>query len=1298
MAVKTFLALINYPFNSLFIRKHSKTAINFVVLACLLTTICLIGRCQELLWKRTFGGPKEDLASSIIRATDGGYVTVGYTRSFGTDASDVYLIEISEQGNVEWERTFGGSEDASGISVCRTIDGGYVVVGNIRRHTPPRPHVDVYLIKVNAKGDLEWERTFGGTLDENGHAVIQTADGGYMVVGWKETSENGPSDVYLIKTDSHGNLEWEKTFGGFYDKKGYSVSQTSDGGYVICGATRLAGTDSANAFLLKVDVQGTLQWERTFEGHNNAVALSVFQTADGGYVMVGSTGSPSDTDVYLVKTDPEGDLEWEKVYGGPGMDMGAAVLQTSDGGYLVAGSTNSFGAGGYDVYLVKIDPQGNGEWENTFGDTGDEIAISITHSPDGGCVVVGGKYDGSLETTYPDVLVMRFNLANTLNTSSPAGAAPWLVAWASKNGETRGISAVLVSPEGRIATNFSIATQDIAEALAIGVRDNVWLLAWEDSGYIWASRVGQDGRVLDSTPSRLSSIREPLTSLTVLASSSGWKIIWGGIDAQGNPSTEFVEIDLEGNVIGRGVLIDGLAAYSVAVSGKDYFAVAVSGGGGDGDILGAYGTFDGGKPRQIVVCDAYNDQDVPVVVSNGSSWLIAWEDYRYDEEGVFLYGTSADAAGNLSNPQGSCISKGFDNLSPAAASNGDSFLLAWVRRNTAGENATIALALMSSPESVKNTLSVKKLNCSYVSSPAVAFNSESYLVIWYEEASASCSRDFTYGIYGVRVSIAGEVLDKSPFLIAESINSPADLSVASSWELTPPSSSESPAKPRTVESSGRTLAEEYVNPFNERDILQLFEDGAASLTVAGFYDSATARWEKTDHMCRISLPDSTTLELSELPFALVSLKPLLLPVVWLRVDAPVPSYSGVTGEYRNTTGISEESLVIEQDGVFFLKEQGATGDIVEISGQWSISGNILTLKPEQTWYPERSGVVAGDYVVFKGFYDVNVWKKVPSQETSSTAQEELPDLFTKESLLQPGTIMSSGQIPSFSLEEGFAATEPLQYDNTVWLLVGPLIQRQRLLESKIEDLEHKIALLQEQVNDLSNLIALLEQRLVNLQQGARSTDMRTSQDVSLRGLVIAYVDAEKIFSRVFLDQVQAVRQAVKQKQQEIQQLQVRYMQGEIGPDQYQQQAAELQAELLKAQLTVDLTMLDKMIASPGFANFRSDLQKIKNQAKPLADEVDNLVQTAEVGIINIEGFLEQYQQLQVAFQQLDQLLTQVAVAKIVEIAQQIGEEGGYNLVLRKKEVLIYSDETVVKDISDEVVRRLRELLSADSEP
>lgn len=871
-----------------------------------------------------------------------------------------------------------------------------------------------------------------------------------------------------------------------------------------------------------------------------------------------------------------------------------------------------------------------------------------------------------------------------------ASGTPWLVAWPSRHKGTDGITAALVSSDGEVVGRFNVAATDVMNMLAVGSHDNVWLLSWEDSGYIWACRIGQDGQVLDGTPLKVSSVTEQPVSLAVLPGPSGWRVVWGGVTEEGKPGTEFVELDLEGNVIRRDVLINGFPACSVASAGDKYFAVTVSGGGGDGDILGAYGSFNGGEPTQLVVCDAYNDQDMPVVVSNGSSWLIAWEDYRYDDEGVFLYGASADGTGAISNTQGTCISRGFENYSPAAASDGNLFLLSWVKREAVGENTAIAVALVSAPDAVSNPLTVKKLNCSYVSSPAVAFNGENYLVVWYEETSASCSRDFVYGIYGVRIDKNGKVLDRSPFLIAGPIRSPTCLSVASTWQLHPPSPGGAPIKPQTTEGREGTLVGEYVNPFNEHDSLQLFEGGTASLTVAGFYSSAEARWEKTDRVCKLTLADGTTLEFLELPFALVSPKPLLLPVIWLRDDAPIPSYSDVIGEYTNTTGAPEESLTLEKDGVFFMKEQGATGDMLEVSGHWSISGHFLTLKPEQTWYPEIKGVVGNGYAVFKGFYDVDVWKKEVPEGTSSV-QEVLSEPLLSGDALQAGEAI---QVPSLSLEGGFAGTEPLWSD--IWLLIGPLIERQHLLEDKIRDMERNIVELQQQLDELNHLVASLEEQMVNLREESRIADMGTLKGAEPEKPIIAYVDTEVIFLKVFLPQVQAERQAMSQKQQEMQQLQAQYLQGHVPQGQYQQEMAKLQVELLQAQLAVDMTMLDKMIASPGFTNFRGDLERIKTQAQPLVNEAENLLQTAKIGILDMEAFQGSYRQLSSAFQQLDQLLIQVAAAKIVEISQQVGREGGYDLVLRKKDVLIYCNEMAVRDISDEVETRLRNLLSSSA--
>ncbi len=238
-----------------------------------------------------------------------------------------------------------------------------------------------------------------------------------------------------------------------------------------------------------------------------------------------------------------------------------------------------------------------------------------------------------------------------------------------------------------------------------------------------------------------------------------------------------------------------------------------------------------------------------------------------------------------------------------------------------------------------------------------------------------------------------------------------------------------------------------------------------------------------------------------------------------------------------------------------------------------------------------------------------------------------------------------------------------------------LESRLSAVESKVSGLESRVGSVESQVSGLSDKISSLS--------GGQGT-----------GLKVAYVDAEGLFIKVFIPQVQSEREAVNQKQQEIQKLQGEYVQGKIKQDEYQQKAAQLQVELLKAQLKVDLDMLDKMIASAGFADFRSDLQKIKQQAQPLVDELDNLYQTAKVGIVDMQSFLSRYQQLQSAFQQLDQLLTKAAAAKIVVIAQKVAKEKGFDLVVRKKDVIIYYDPNKVIDISGDVETQLWKLFTS----
>ncbi|MBJ59735.1 MAG: hypothetical protein CMP64_04050, partial [Flavobacteriales bacterium] len=219
-----------------------------------------------------------------------------------------------------------------------------------------------------------WETNFGGEGNDEGFSVQQTTDGGYIIGGCTSSYGNGSYDVYLLKTDGSGNEQWSQTFGGIEDDRGWSIQQTTDGGYIITGVTNFWGANgSSDVYLIKTDDNGNEQWSQTFGGTNSDAGNSVQQTIDGGYIISGRTrsyvnGSNADVDVYLIKTDGNGNELWSQTYGGTEGDYGASVQQTSDEGYIITGYTRSYGNGnGYDVYLIKTDGGGNEQWSQTFG-------------------------------------------------------------------------------------------------------------------------------------------------------------------------------------------------------------------------------------------------------------------------------------------------------------------------------------------------------------------------------------------------------------------------------------------------------------------------------------------------------------------------------------------------------------------------------------------------------------------------------------------------------------------------------------------------------------------------------------------------------------------------------------------------------------------------------------------------------------------------------------------------------------------------------------------------------------------
>ena len=306
-------------------------------------------------WAKTFGGSNRDAGEAVILSTDGGYVIVGWTESYGAGSWDVYLIKTDTSGKETWSKTFGGTYQEEGRSVQQTSDGGYIIAGT----KDSSPSSDVLLVKTDASGNQVWAQTLGTADTDHGYSVQQTSDGGYIITG-EAYSFGTKYDVLLIKTDALGTQTWTKTFGGSGTDLAQSVQPTSDGGYIIAGSTDSYGAGGGDAYLVKTDADGNQVWAKTFGGAGGDGASSVRQTSDGGYIVAGATDSygQGNGDLWLVKTDASGNETWSSAAGGADTDWGSSVQPAAGGGYVVCGTTMSYGAGGSDVWLVWTDEEG----------------------------------------------------------------------------------------------------------------------------------------------------------------------------------------------------------------------------------------------------------------------------------------------------------------------------------------------------------------------------------------------------------------------------------------------------------------------------------------------------------------------------------------------------------------------------------------------------------------------------------------------------------------------------------------------------------------------------------------------------------------------------------------------------------------------------------------------------------------------------------------------------------------------------------------------------------------------------
>ncbi|MGA2955857.1 MAG: CARDB domain-containing protein [Thermodesulfobacteriota bacterium] len=300
----------------------------------------------DIQWQKAYGSGLGDAAFAVQPTTDGGYVVAGETNGILGMSRECWVFKLDFNGEIQWQKTYG---DGWARSIQQTSEGGYIVTGAREEQA--------WLMKLDEKGEIQWQKAYG-SLGDGAYSVQQTADGGFVVAG-VTGSERSPA-AWVGKLDAQGEIQWQKTYGDHQGEVAYSIQQTTEGGYILAGVTNSSEEGNPDAWVFKIDAHGEIQWQKAYGGQQGDAAYSIHQTPDNGYIVVGVTNSfgNGDYDAWVLKLDADGEVEWQKAYGGQHGDAAFAIQQAKDGGYIAVGGTNSFGDHDYDVWMWKLDEKG----------------------------------------------------------------------------------------------------------------------------------------------------------------------------------------------------------------------------------------------------------------------------------------------------------------------------------------------------------------------------------------------------------------------------------------------------------------------------------------------------------------------------------------------------------------------------------------------------------------------------------------------------------------------------------------------------------------------------------------------------------------------------------------------------------------------------------------------------------------------------------------------------------------------------------------------------------------------------
>lgn len=353
-----------------------------------------------------------------------GDITHSYDDPNIAESSDIWVVKLDDFGQLQWQKNLGGSIGETTYSIIPNTDGGYLIAGWTNSSDHLITHLnsqynDAWLVKLDQNGTMLWQKTYGGTGIDNSLCAQQTPDGGFIVCGSSSSNDvdvsgnHGGFDLWIFKTDASGNLQWQKSLGGSGMDIGLALTLTPDGGYAVCGYTNSNDGDVSgqhgmeDAWIVKLDSSGAIQWQRSMGGSRYDQAHDIQATPDGGLVVCGFTGSDDgdlqgshlSTDYWILKFDADGALQWQKTYGGSAYDTAQDIRVTQDGGFIINGSTKSndgdvvgfHGGDGFDFWAVRLDTSGTLLWQRPLGGSGLDLGFGVLQAPDGGFVFSGGS-------------------------------------------------------------------------------------------------------------------------------------------------------------------------------------------------------------------------------------------------------------------------------------------------------------------------------------------------------------------------------------------------------------------------------------------------------------------------------------------------------------------------------------------------------------------------------------------------------------------------------------------------------------------------------------------------------------------------------------------------------------------------------------------------------------------------------------------------------------------------------------------------------------------------------------------